>query len=62
MKPSWNEAPDWATYLAMDADGQWHWYEVKPYWADGEWLIVEYTCALSAGASDTAEESLEPRP
>lgn len=42
-KPKWEDAPDWASYLAMDFDGQWYWYEKKPsldiescfYWAKG---------------------------
>ncbi len=40
MKPSWNNAPDWANYLAQDDDGNWHWYESEPNWseADAEWL------------------------
>jgi hypothetical protein len=27
MKPSWNDAPKWAKWLAMDQDGTWCWYE-----------------------------------
>lgn len=30
MKPEWNDAPDWANYLAMDMDGNWYWYENAP--------------------------------
>ena len=29
-KPSWDEAPKWANYLAMDASGVWNWYENLP--------------------------------
>lgn len=29
-KPSWDEAPFWAKWLAQDADGEWWWYEVQP--------------------------------
>lgn len=40
-KPSWNNAPEWANFLAMDEDGTWNWYENEPaairqginYWA-----------------------------
>ncbi len=40
MKPSWKDAPEWANYLAMDADGIWVWYENRPeaeeyYWERG---------------------------
>ena len=30
-KPSWNDAPDWAKYLAQDLDGTWTWYSHKPF-------------------------------
>ena len=30
MKPDWKDAPEWARYLAMDKDGTWWWYEIKP--------------------------------
>lgn len=29
-KPSWDDAPEWAEWLAMDEDGQWNWFEAKP--------------------------------
>lgn len=29
--PSWEHAPAWARFVAMDADGQWSWYENRPY-------------------------------
>ena len=28
--PDWNDAPSWANWLAMDAGGEWYWYENKP--------------------------------
>lgn len=36
-KPKWCEAPDWATYLAMDEDGTWHWFEYEPVIRWGKW-------------------------
>lgn len=43
MKPSWDDAPEWAQWLAMDEDGRWWWYEEKPlpqkdyfYWLGGK--------------------------
>jgi len=30
MKPSWDDAPEWANWLAQDEDGSWWWYEDKP--------------------------------
>lgn len=29
-KPSWDDSPTWANYLAQDYDGSWTWYENKP--------------------------------
>jgi len=29
-KPDWKDAPEWANYLAQDADGTWWWYESQP--------------------------------
>lgn len=29
--PKWEDAPAWARFVAMDADGQWTWYENRPY-------------------------------
>lgn len=28
--PSWDEAPEWANWLAQDADGEWGWFEKQP--------------------------------
>ncbi len=28
--PDWKDAPEWANWLAMDADGRWFWYKDKP--------------------------------
>lgn len=39
MKHSWNAAPKWASWLAMDADGYWHWFEIMPVADDQEWLF-----------------------
>lgn len=30
-KPTWENAPAWANWLAMDRDGYWFWYENEPY-------------------------------
>lgn len=29
-KPDWSSAPEWAEWLAMDGNGQWFWYRIKP--------------------------------
>ena len=65
MKPSWDEAPEWANWLAMDGNGLWYWYEVEPDKSD----ILGYFYAENGGKyvaaiSPTSEwtESLARRP
>lgn len=36
-KPGWDAAPDWANWLAMDASGEWYWYENEPSPYMQEW-------------------------
>ena len=36
-KPEWKDAPDWAQWLAMDANGDWYWYELEPDYNGEEW-------------------------
>lgn len=40
--PNWNAAPEWAQWVAQDADGKWYWYQHRPiaytlcmYWGGG---------------------------
>lgn len=47
-KPSWDEAPYWANYLAQDEDCYWSWYEKKPikgndgrFRSEGRYEILE---------------------
>lgn len=30
FKDDWEKAPWWAKFAAMDADGDWYWYESEP--------------------------------
>ena len=65
-KPFWRNAPAWAQWLAMDADGRWAWYAMKPEWAQsGQWANRkgtkwEYAMDISGGnrAADTLESRL----
>lgn len=39
---NWNDAPEWAEYVAMDESGEWWWYEKEPddapqEYGDGFW-------------------------
>lgn len=39
MKPKWEDAPEWAGWLAMDEDREWRWHEDEPRAKSiGEWL------------------------
>lgn len=29
-KPTWDDAPDWANYMAMDGNGVWYFYASRP--------------------------------
>lgn len=58
-KPKWNDAPDWARWLAMDSNGQWFWYELAPFWR-GAWdTNGKYKCATLV--VPIAENTLEQR-
>ncbi len=62
-KPSWDQAPEWANYLAMDKDGEWYWFEDEPIKSITTWIDrsgkIEYH-------NETPiydwEETLEKRP
>lgn len=42
-KPSWQDAPEWAEWLAQDSDGRWTWFEaeIEAVEEDDEWLEKE---------------------
>lgn len=35
MKPIWDDAPEWAKWVALSTDGEWTWFEKQP-WRDGQ--------------------------
>jgi len=48
MKPSWDDAPSWAQWLALDGDGEWYWYEVEPMlMPSGNWSPEEAMCQIA---------------
>ena len=62
IKPDWNNAPEWAEYLAQDHDGIWYWYETKPYpGSTGRWRVAGGLCSYASHNSDW-EGTLEERP
>lgn len=42
MKPSWDDAPKWANWLAMDGDGMWFWFECKPEFEPAAGIYGDY--------------------
>lgn len=35
--PSWDDAPEWAMWLAQDENGEWFWFTVQPYVDGMKW-------------------------
>jgi hypothetical protein len=60
MKPSWDDAPKWAQYLAMDDDGDWYWFENEPKFKGCGWSAPGRS--LYAGKHIDAKDTMEPRP
>ena len=67
MKPNWEDAPNWAEYLAQDMGGMWFWYGEKPhrYHGDTAWCCdsdVKFEHAsYGDGGNPKWEETLENR-
>lgn len=62
MKPDWKDAPEWAQWLAGDAEG-FIWSEAEPEFLDSMWADDESNCFLAFGGYDAAREVFkEPRP
>lgn len=65
MKPSWDDAPSWAQWLAMDGDGTWFWFEEQPYFlaVEGEWVCDAGNFSWTPkGPATNPEDTLERRP
>ena len=63
-KPSWNDAPEWAEWLAQDEDGEWYWFGCEPYTKDCTWVMDDGR-ASKAGFSEVDGDwsnTLERRP
>ena len=61
MKPSWNDAPEWAQYLAADKDGAWYWYEREPIACDVAFIPEIFTDVDYAPLLNW-QDSVESRP
>jgi hypothetical protein len=64
-KPSWDDAPEWAQWLAQDRDGQWFWFRDKPVTGQNCWATQSGSRSEHACVRDTKpswHETLEERP
>ena len=65
-KPDWEDAPNFAMWLAQDWNGRWYWYECKPRsytirWSRGKAFML--ACDRFAGqVNKNWKNTLERRP
>jgi len=66
MKPSWDDAPEWAQWLAIDFDGEWIWFECEPISNEyGFWDVSKVNAKSETAGFGIVKDwhlSLEPRP
>lgn len=60
--PNWNDAPEWANYAAMDADGEWWWFENKPNPEGEEWKVDAGSVEPVAFSFKDWKDAMEKRP
>jgi hypothetical protein len=68
-KPDWNNAPEWAQWLAQDGCGDWAWYQGKPpideetqSWVWSDPFNEEWQLASHSAESKEWQNTLEQRP
>lgn len=63
-KPNWNDAPEWAQWLAQDFNGDWCWYEEMPMSDDKieKWLSLGKTWQKLYSYNSNWKQTLEKRP
>lgn len=65
-EPNWDEAPEWAQWLAVDANGVAWWYKEKPFLDGLQWLPYGGCTLRTAGNVNFKgfdwRETLTPRP
>lgn len=62
MKPDWNDAPEWANYLAMDEDGSWYFYAEKPVTGIAQWVSDAKYLKNDPSNEEDWRKTLEDRP
>jgi hypothetical protein len=54
--PEFNQLPNWAHWLAQDADGTWWAFEHEPNLADSAWYENEVGRSLRLGAGTVSDD------
>lgn len=63
LKPNWDDAPEFANWLAQDKDGMWNWYESEPKLGGENWYTKTGVLSESALIDfDDWQQTLEQRP
>jgi hypothetical protein len=60
MTPSWDDAPEWANWLAQDENYLWYWYEYKP--VSGIYMFLYGGNCAEASTNQDWRDTLQPRP
>lgn len=55
-RPSWDNAPNWAKYLAMDEDGTWSWFENEPFLLTDHWYCTGRSQCCNVSWYDSKEK------
>jgi hypothetical protein len=61
-RPDWNDAPEWANYLAQDKNGGWYWYEARPIRYGHSWSEEGQAAEPAYSRTEDWSKSLEPKP
>lgn len=63
LKPDWNDAPEWANWVAQDPNGSWWWYEHEPRKGKSRWINTADTmCSQARVLHIDWHNTLEERP
>ena len=58
MKPSWSDAPEWANWLAKNANGDWKWHECEP---EKKWALGNKSGYVGKWEADTGRSQIASR-
>lgn len=61
-KPSWDDAPEWAQFLAQDENNEWYWYEREPSVMRDAWSANGGLARSASPEPDLWSDTLERRP